>query len=80
MAPSVRVAIGEMFGLKPGENTIGKIYAALRRIGFDLIFDTNFSADLTITEEATEFVTARAHAQSSESGKGIWQAAGHTRV
>ncbi len=56
IAPSVRVAIGEMFGLKPGENTIGKIYAALRRIGFDLIFDTNFSADLTITEEATEFV------------------------
>lgn len=56
IAPSVRVAIGEMFGLKPGENTIGKIYAALRRIGFDLIFDTNFSADLTITEEATEFI------------------------
>ena len=56
IAPSVRVAIGEMFGLKPGENTIGKIYAALRKIGFDLIFDTNFSADLTITEEATEFV------------------------
>ncbi len=56
IAPSVRVAIGEMFGLKPGENTIGKIYAALRKIGFDLIFDTNFSADLTIMEEANEFV------------------------
>lgn len=56
IAPSVRVAIGEMFGLKAGENSIGKIYAALRRLGFDLIFDTNFSADLTITEEATEFV------------------------
>ena len=56
IAPSVRVAVGEMFGLKPGENTIGKIYAALRKIGFDLVFDTNFSADLTITEEATEFV------------------------
>ena len=56
IAPSVRVAIGEMFGLKSGENTIGKIYAALRKIGFDLVFDTNFSADLTITEEATEFV------------------------
>ncbi|MBR2525131.1 [bacterium] len=56
IAPSVRVALGEMFGLKPGENTIGKIYAALRKIGFDLVFDTNFSADLTITEEATEFV------------------------
>lgn len=56
IAPSVRVAIGEMFGLKAGENTIGKIYSALRKIGFDLIFDTNFSADLTITEEATEFI------------------------
>ena len=56
IAPSVRVALGEMFGLKPGENVIGKIYAALRKIGFDLIFDTNFSADLTIMEEANEFV------------------------
>lgn len=56
IAPSVRVAIGEEFNLEPGENTIGKIYAALRRIGFDLVFDTNFSADLTITEEATELV------------------------
>lgn len=56
IAPSVRVAIGEEFNLKPGENTIGKIYAALRRLGFDLVFDTNFSADLTIMEEANEFV------------------------
>ena len=56
IAPSVRVALGEMFGMKPGENVIGKIYAALRKIGFDLIFDTNFSADLTIMEEANEFV------------------------
>ncbi len=56
MAPSVRVALGEMFGLEPGENTIGKIDAALRRIGFDMVFDTNFGADLTIMEEATEFV------------------------
>ena len=55
-APSVRVAIGEMFGLEPGENSIGKMYAALRKIGFDLIFDTNFSADLTIMEEASEFL------------------------
>ncbi len=55
-APSVRVALGEEFNLEPGENTIGKIYAAARRLGFDLIFDTNFSADLTITEEANEFV------------------------
>lgn len=56
IAPSVRVALGEMFGLKPGENTIGLIYAALKEIGFDMIFDTNFSADLTIMEEAHEFV------------------------
>lgn len=56
MAPSVRVALGEMFGLEPGENTIGKINAALRKIGFDMVFDTNFGADLTIMEEATEFL------------------------
>ena len=56
IAPSVRVALGEEFNIDPGENTIGKIYAAARRIGFDLVFDTNFSADLTIMEEANEFV------------------------
>lgn len=56
IAPSVRVAIGEEFGLEPGENTIGLVNAALKEIGFDLVFDTNFSADLTIMEEAHEFV------------------------
>lgn len=56
MAPATRVAIGEMFGIEPGENSIGKMNAALRKIGFDLIFDTNFSADLTIMEEASEFL------------------------
>ena len=56
IAPSVRVALGEEFNIDPGENTIGKIYAAARRIGFDLVFDTNFSADLTIMVEANEFV------------------------
>ncbi|MBO8457505.1 MAG: iron hydrogenase small subunit [Spirochaetes bacterium] len=56
IAPSVRVALGEEFGLEPGELSTGKIYAALRRIGFDYIFDSNFSADLTIMEEGTEFV------------------------
>lgn len=55
-APSVRVAIGEMFGLDAGVNSTKKINAALRRIGFDLVFDTNFSADLTIMEEAHEFI------------------------
>ena len=56
MAPATRVALGEMFGLKPGENTIGLMNAALRRIGFNYVFDTNFSADLTIMEEASEFL------------------------
>jgi len=56
VAPAVRVALGELFDLPAGENVIGKIYAAMRQIGFDLVFDTNFAADLTIMEEATEFV------------------------
>lgn len=57
IAPAVRVAIGEAFGFEPGVNLTGKIYAALRRMGFKAIFDTNFGADLTIVEEATEFVS-----------------------
>ena len=56
MAPATRVAIGEMFGLPAGENSIKLMNAALRKIGFNLVFDTNFSADLTIMEEATEFL------------------------
>lgn len=56
MAPATRVALGEMFGLEAGENTIGLMNAALRKIGFNYVFDTNFSADLTIMEEATEFL------------------------
>lgn len=56
IAPSVRVALGEEFGLEPGENTIKLINAALKEIGFDFVFDTNFAADLTIMEEAHEFV------------------------
>ena len=56
IAPSVRVGLGEAFGMEPGENTIGKIVAALRKIGVDMVFDTNFTADLTIMEEATEFL------------------------
>lgn len=56
VAPAVRVAIGEMFNIPAGENVIGKLYAAMRRIGFDLVFDTNFAADLTIMEEANEFI------------------------
>ena len=56
IAPAVRVALGEEFGYDYGENLTDKIYAALRRIGFNKVFDTNFGADLTIIEEATEFV------------------------
>ena len=56
IAPAVRVAIGEEFGYAPGELETKKIYTALRKIGFDYVFDTNFSADLTIMEEGTEFV------------------------
>jgi NADH-quinone oxidoreductase subunit G len=56
IAPSVRVALGEEFGLEPGVLTTKKIYAALRRIGFKYVFDTNFSADLTIMEEGTELI------------------------
>lgn len=61
IAPAVRVALGEEFGLEPGTLITGKIYAALRKLGFDKVFDTNFSADLTIMEEASEFVERFAH-------------------
>ncbi len=56
IAPAVRVALGEAFGYPPGTNLTKKIYAVLRRLGFKAVFDTNFSADLTIMEEASEFV------------------------
>ena len=55
-APSVRAAVGEEFGFPIGTNTEGKMAAALRRMGFDKVFDTDFGADLTIMEEANEFV------------------------
>ncbi len=55
-APSVRATIGECFGMPIGTNTEGKMVAALRRVGFDKVFDTDFSADLTIVEEANELV------------------------
>ncbi|MDC7221696.1 MAG: NADH-dependent [FeFe] hydrogenase, group A6 [Spirochaetales bacterium] len=56
IAPAVRVAIGEDFGYEPGEISTGKIYAALRQLGVDAVFDTNFAADLTIMEEGSELV------------------------
>ena len=55
-APAVRAALGEEFGYPMGTPVEGKMAAALRRMGFDKVFDTNFSADLTIMEEANEFV------------------------
>ena len=56
-APAVRAALGEEFGMKIGTPVTGKMVAALRRLGFKKVFDTNFSADLTIMEEATELLT-----------------------
>lgn len=56
-APAVRVALGEEFGMEPGSIVTGQMAAALRRIGFDYIFDTDFAADLTIMEEGTELLT-----------------------
>jgi NADP-reducing hydrogenase subunit HndD len=55
-APAVRVALGEEFGLAPGTLVTGKMTAALRAVGFDYVFDTDFAADLTIMEEGTEFL------------------------
>lgn len=55
-APAVRVALGEELGMEPGSIVTGKMVAALRNLGFDKIFDTNFSADLTIMEEGHEFL------------------------
>lgn len=57
MAPSVRVSVGEMLGSKIGENVEGKMVTALRQLGFDDVFDIDFAADLTIMEEANEFVS-----------------------
>ncbi|MBW7865027.1 MAG: iron hydrogenase small subunit [Candidatus Hydrogenedentes bacterium] len=55
-APAIRATVGEGFGMAPGTPATGKLVTALRRLGFDRVFDTNFTADLTIVEEATEFL------------------------
>lgn len=55
-APSIRITLGECFGMHIGTNVQGKMVAALRRLGFDKVFDTDFGADLTIVEEANEFL------------------------
>lgn len=56
IAPAVRVALGEEFGLNPGEVSTGKIVAALKKLGFDEVYDTAFAADMTVIEESKEFV------------------------
>ena len=56
-APAIRAALGECFGYAPGTLVTGKMVAALRRLGFHAVFDTNFAADLTILEEGTELLT-----------------------
>lgn len=56
-APAVRVGLGEELGFKPGERVTGKMVAALKRLGFDSVLDTDFTADLTIMEEGTELLT-----------------------
>lgn len=56
VAPAIRVAVGEMFGMEPGTISTGKLATSLRRLGFDGVFDTDFAADLTIMEEASELV------------------------
>lgn len=65
IAPAVRVAIGDKFGIPKGENSLGKLVAALRRMGFDEVYDTNFGADLTVMEESKELL------ERLESGKNL---------
>ncbi len=61
IAPATRVALGEAFGYPVGTNMTKKMYAALRRMGFKAVFDTNFGADVTIMEEASEFIERFVH-------------------
>jgi iron-only hydrogenase group A len=57
VAPATRIAISEEFGMKPGTVSTGRMVNALRQLGFDYVFDTNFAADLTVMEEGTEFLS-----------------------
>ncbi|WP_425060572.1 NADP-reducing hydrogenase subunit HndD [Sporomusa carbonis] len=61
VAPAVRVALGEEFGMAPGSIATGKMVAALRRLGFDKVFDTDFAADVTIMEEGNELLERMSH-------------------
>lgn len=60
-APAIRVTLGEEFGMEPGSRVTGKMVAALRRLGFSKVFDTDFAADLTIMEEASELIHRLKH-------------------
>lgn len=60
-APAVRVALGEEFGMPPGSVVTGQMVAAIRRLGFDKVFDTDFTADLTIMEEGSELIERISH-------------------
>jgi NADH-quinone oxidoreductase subunit G len=60
IAPAVRVAVGEAYGLPPGTAATGQVAAALRRMGFAYVYDTSFAADLTVIEEGTEFLRRKA--------------------
>ncbi len=64
IAPAVRIALGELFGMQPGESTRGQMVAALKRLGFKYVYDTAFAADLTVIEESNEFL-----ARKSKAGK-----------
>ncbi len=64
IAPAVRVALGELFGLEAGTLTTGKIVAALKMLGVDKVFDTSFAADLTVMEEANEFIKRKESGQN----------------
>ena len=59
MAPATRVSVGEYFGMEGGSITTGQIVAALKKLGFDKIYDTSFTADLTVIEEASEFIVRK---------------------
>jgi NADH-quinone oxidoreductase subunit G len=63
VAPAVRVALGEQFGLEPGTASSGQLVAALKRLGFDRVYDTSYAADLTVVEEAGEFLQRKARGE-----------------
>ena len=65
IAPAVRVAIGEGFGMSAGETSMGQVVSALRKLGFDQVYDTSFAADLTVIEEANEFMRSLTRGKNS---------------